>query len=195
MAHVIAFDRVRALDGAMGLFWRDGYAGTSLRNLLKVMGIGEGSFYNSFKSKKQLYVACLNRYEELEGAKRMQALIGAPSASDGIRALFGVMLDCLDDPRTPSRLCMMAAMVSEEVLAEPDLRARIETGIAGLQSRITGRLEQDQAEGVLQKDIDPQVTASIIATYAQGLWRMAMVSFDRPRFERQIDVLLTGIGL
>jgi len=27
------------------VFWKDGYAGTSLRDLLKVMGIGEGSFY------------------------------------------------------------------------------------------------------------------------------------------------------
>ncbi|WP_131113430.1 TetR/AcrR family transcriptional regulator [Lichenihabitans psoromatis] len=195
MAHAIAFDYGGVLDKAMGLFWRDGYAGTSLRDLLKVMGIGEGSFYNTFKSKKQLYVACLNRYEEIEGAKRGRALMSAPSARAGIRALFAALLDCLDDPETPSRLCMMAAMVSEEVLAEPDLRERVEAGLFNLQARFIERLEQDAAAGLLPRDLDSQATAAVVMTYLQGLWRMAMVSYDRHRFERQIDVFLTSLSL
>ena len=195
MANVIAFDYGRALDRAMGLFWRDGYAGTSLRDLLKVMGIGEGSFYNSFKSKKRLYGECLDRYEATEGAKRGRALMSATTASQGIRALFGVVLDCLDDPQTPSRLCMMAAMVSEDVLADPDLRQRVEDGMSKLQARIGERLSQDRAAALPPSDLDPQTTAAIVVTYAQGLWRMAMVDYDRARFERQIDVFLTGLGL
>ena len=195
MAHVIAFNYDQARDKAMRLFWRDGYAGTSLRDLLKVMGIGEGSFYNSFKSKKRLYVECLNRYEETEGAKRGQALMSAATASEGIRALFGVVLDCLDDPQTPSRLCMMAAMVSEEVLADADLRQRVEAGMSRLGARIVERLERDRAAGLLSADLDPQTTAMIVTTYLQGIWRAAMVSYDRHRFERQVDVFLTRLGL
>ncbi len=195
MANVIAFDYGRALDCAMGLFWRDGYAGTSLRDLLKVMGIGEGSFYNSFKSKKRLYSECLDRYQATEGVKRGRALMSAATASQGIRALFGVMLDCLDDPQTPSRLCMMAAMVSEEVLADPDLRKRIETSMSELQARITERLDRDRSAGVLPLELDSQATAMVIITYAQGIWRMAMVNYDRRRFERQVDIFLTGLRL
>ena len=195
MARTIAFDYERALGNATWLFWRDGYAGTSLRDLLKVMGIGEGSFYNTLKSKKQLYLECLKRYEETEGLKRGQALMSASTASQGVRALFGIVLDCLDDPQTPSRLCMMAAMVSEEVLADPDLRKRVEDGMANLQARLAGRLSQDQDAGVLPRTIEPQTIASVIITYAQGIWRMALVDYDRPRFERQIDAFLTGVGL
>jgi TetR/AcrR family transcriptional repressor of nem operon len=29
----------------------------------------------------------------------------------------------------------------------------------------------------------------------QGVWRMALVDYDRPSFERQIDAFLTGLGL
>ena len=195
MAHVIAFDYGQAVDRAMGLFWHNGYAGTSLRELLRVMGIGEGSFYNSFKSKKRLYTACLDRYEETEGAKRGRALMSAATASQGIRALFGVVLDCLDDPQTPSRLCMMAAMVSEEVLADAELRRRVEEGTSKLVERIAERLDRDRAAGVLPDGLDPRATAMVISTYAQGLWRMAMVSYDRPRFEAQTDLFLTALGL
>ena len=195
MARTIAFDYERALDKAMRLFWKHGYAGTGLRDLLKIMGIGEGSFYNTLKSKKQLYLACVERYEKTEGRKRAQALMSAPTASQGIRALFGVVLDCLEDPQTPSRLCMLAAMASEEVLSERDLRQLVEDREENFQASLAERLSQDRDKGVLPATFDPQTIASIIATYVQGIWRVALVDFDRPRFERQIDVFLTGLGL
>ncbi|MGF6852868.1 TetR family transcriptional regulator [Paraburkholderia sp. RAU2J] len=195
MARTIAFDYDRALERATWLFWKSGYAGTSLRDLLKIMDIGEGSFYNTLKSKKQLYLACVRRYEETEGRKRGQALMSAPTASRGIHALFGVVLDCLDNPSTPSRLCMMAAMASEEVLSEPELRKLVEDGLGSFHARLVERLSQDRDEGRLPATLDPHVTASVVVTYLQGIWRMALVDYDRPRFERQIDAFLTGLGL
>lgn len=195
MARAIGFDYDRAIDHAMRLFWRDGYAGASLRDLLKAMGIGEGSFYNTLKSKKQLYRQCLQRYEDTEGRKRAEALASAPTASRGVRALFSAILDCLDDPKVPSRLCMMAAMVSEEVLADADLRRLVEDGMAAFEAMLARRLRRDQDAGQLQVDLDPQTVAAVVATYAQGLWRMAMVDYDRLRFERQVDAFLTGFGL
>ena len=195
MARAIAFDYDRALERATWLFWKSGYAGTSLRDLLKIMDIGEGSFYNTLKSKKQLYLACVRRYEETEGRKRGQALMSAPTASRGIHGLFGAVLDCLDNPSTPSRLCMMAAMASEEVLSEPDLRKLVEDGLGSFHARLVERLSQDRDEGRLPATLDPHVTASVVVTYLQGIWRMALVDYDRPRFERQIDAFLTALGL
>jgi len=195
MARAIAFDYDRALERATWLFWKSGYAGTSLRDLLKIMDIGEGSFYNTLKCKKQLYLACVRRYEETEGRKRGQALMSAPTASRGIHALFGVVLDCLDNPSTPSRLCMMAAMAFEEVLSDPDLRKLVEDGLGSFQARLVERLSHDREEGRLPATLDPHVTASVVVTYLQGIWRMALVDYDRPRFERQIDAFLTGLGL
>jgi TetR/AcrR family transcriptional repressor of nem operon len=195
MARVLEFDYEKALEKATWLFWKSGYAGTSLRDLLKIMRIGEGSFYNTFKSKKRLYVQCLKRYEETEGRKRVRALMSGATASQGIRALFSVLFDCLDDPRTPSRLCLIAAMVSEEVLAEADLRELVEHGLSKMQALIAERLSQDRDAGVLPSDLNPQTIASVIITYAQGIWRMAMVDYDRPSFDRQLDTFLTGLDL
>lgn len=195
MPRTIAFDYDRALEKATWLFWRCGYAGASLRDLLRTMGIGEGSFYNTLKSKKRLYLACLKHYEETEGRKRALAFASARTAGGGIRALFEVVLDCLDDPQTPSRLCMLAAMVSEDVLSDPDLRKRVEDSMEGLQARLAARLSHDRSVGLLPAELDPETVAAVVATYAQGIWRMALVGYDRPRFERQIDAFLTGLGL
>jgi TetR/AcrR family transcriptional regulator, transcriptional repressor for nem operon len=195
MARAIAFDYDQALERATRLFWKSGYAGTSLRDLLKVMDIGEGSFYNTLKSKKQLYLACAKHYEETEGRKFWEALMSAPTASQGVRALFDVVLDCLDDPSTPSRLCMLAAMASEDVLSQPDLRKFVEDRLRGIQVSLTERLNEDHEQGRLPTTLDPHITASVIVTYLQGAWRMALVDYKRPCYERQIDALLSGLGL
>ena len=131
VADPIEFDYDRALERATRLFWRDGYTGTSLRGLLKVIGIGEGSFYNALKSKKHLYIECLRHYGETKVANACLRLF-APTASMGVRALFDVVLSCLDNPKTPSRLCMMAGMVAQDVLADPDLRTIVLVGTATL---------------------------------------------------------------
>ena len=195
MARSIGFDYDQALDRATWLFWKEGYVGTSTRDLLKVMGIGEGSFYNTLKSKKNLYLECLARYQQTEGRKRGVALMSAPTASLGIRALFSAMFDCLDDPQTPSRLCMHAAMVSEEVLSDPELRVHVEHGMKNIQERLAERLREDRDAGVLPAGLDPETIASVIVTYAQGIWRMALVQYERHCFERQTNAFLSGLGL
>ena len=195
MARTLAFDYPKAIERATLLFWKSGYAGTSLRELLRAMGIGEGSFYNSVKSKKRAYLECLKHYSSTIGRHRGEAFFSAPTAASGIRALFKTVLDCLDDPGTPSRLCLMAGSVNRDVLAEPDLRRYVYDQLSTLAERMMARLAADQDAGLLAPDLEPQVVVPIIITYLQGLWRMALVSYDRIKFERQIDTFLTGLGL
>ena len=195
MPRTIDFDSALALDRATAVFWKQGYAGASLRDLLKAMKIGEGAFYNTFKSKKAVYLRCLELYETTEGQKRALALITAETASGGIRALFAAMLDCMDDPATPSRLCMQAAMATEEVLADPELRAKVENDITGFHHVLAGKLRHDKDAGLLPPTFDPEATASVLTTYCQGLWRMALVDYDRNRFEKENEALLQALGL
>ncbi len=193
MARTLGFDYESALERATRLFWESGYSGTSLRDLLKVMKIGEGSFYNVFKSKKQLYLRCLKQYRDTVGKKRSAALLSAPTAKQGVRALFQSVLDGLDDPQMP-RTCLLAGSVAWDVLAEPDLRSYVEEELGEVVERLTARLALGKEAGDLPAGFDPGVVAPIIATYLHGLFRMAQAFYDRPQLERQIDVFLTALG-
>jgi TetR/AcrR family transcriptional regulator, transcriptional repressor for nem operon len=73
MARTLEFDYTTALERATRLFWENGYPNTSLRDLLKKMGIGEGSFYNTLKSKKNAYLECLKHYNETVNLRRAEA--------------------------------------------------------------------------------------------------------------------------
>jgi TetR/AcrR family transcriptional repressor of nem operon len=195
MARTLEFDLENALGKAMRLFWKSGYAGTSLRDLLKSMGIGEGSFYNTLKSKKHAYLESLKRYNATVGRQRGEALFAAPTANLGVRALFQLVLDCLDDPKVPSRLCLMAGSITREVLAEPELRKYVQQQMSMLAEGMIARLTADKESGLLPPDFDPRIVVPIIITYLQGLFRMALVSYDRPKFEQQINLFLTGLRL
>ena len=195
MARTVEFDYDRVLQRATDLFWETGYAGTPLRDLLKRMEIGEGSFYNTLKSKKNAFLECLKHYNATINHQRGEALLGAPTAALGVRALFKIVLDCLDDPDTPSRICLMAGSVTREVLAEPELREYMQLQMSMFTERMAGRMTADKEAGLLPVAFEPQLVAQVIVTYLQGLWRMALVSYDRRKFEKQIETFLTGLGL
>jgi TetR/AcrR family transcriptional repressor of nem operon len=194
MARALEFDYDKAIDKATRVFWKKGYSGTSLRDLLKATGIGEGSFYNTLKSKKQLYLACLKRYNDTVGLRRAEALFSPSSAKAGVRGLFKSLFDDLDDPRTP-RVCLLARSVSSDVLAERDLQKFVQTDMAALVGAFSNRLKSAKDTGELPSEFDAEVVAPIIATYLQGLFRTALLSYDRSQLERQVDLFLTSLGI
>ncbi len=194
MARALEFDYDKAIDKATRIFWKKGYSGTSLRDLLKGMGIGEGSFYNTLKSKKQLYLECLKHYNDTVGRRRFTALFSPASAKEGVRGLFRTVLDDLDDPRTP-RVCLIARSVSSDVLAEGDLRKFVQSDMAAFFGAFSERLKSAKDTGELPPEFEPEVVAQIIGTYFQGLFRTALLCSDRPQLERQVDLFLTSIGL
>jgi TetR/AcrR family transcriptional repressor of nem operon len=182
------------MDRATQLFWRKGYSNTSLRDLLKAMGIGEGSFYNTVKSKKRLYVECLKHYNDTVSRRRLNALLSRESVKEGIRTFFKTVLDELDDPRTP-RVCLLAASLSGDVLAERELKRCVLADMKGFYGAFVERLTAAKERGELAENFDVEVAAQVIVTYLQGLFRVIRVLQSRAEVERQIEALLRGLGL
>ena len=56
------FDRDAALEAAMVLFWRKGFAATSMNDLCDAMGVRSPSLYAAFGSKEALYLEAIEHY-------------------------------------------------------------------------------------------------------------------------------------
>lgn len=188
------FDYPRALDRAMRLFWAKGYAQTSLRDLLRVMRIGESSFYHAAGSKKALYLACLKHYNDQITRRRLEALQAEPAAGRGVRRFFATVLDELDDPKTP-RVCLMAGSLSADVLAERDLERYIVGEMEVFQEAFAAQLKRGVASGELPKGYPVKATAQLLITYLQGLFRVIRVLNSRRDVEAQLESLLQGLRL
>jgi TetR/AcrR family transcriptional repressor of nem operon len=194
MARPTEFAVDKAIERATRVFWHKGYAGASLRDLLKAMGIGEGSFYNAFKSKKALYLLCLRHYNDTVSRRRLAALQSGATAGAGVRAFFRAVLDELDDPKTP-RVCLLAGSLSSDVLAERELKASVVAEMTAFANTFSARLQQDVASGTLPRRFAVEPVAQVLVTYLQGLFRAIRVLQTRTEVERQLDVLLQGLGL
>jgi TetR/AcrR family transcriptional repressor of nem operon len=194
MPATIEFDYARAVDRATQLFWKKGYRNASLRDLLKAMGIGEGSFYNTFHSKRRLYLQCLKHYNDTVSRRRLAALMSPPSVKAGIRAFFKTVLDELDNPKTPS-VCLLAGSLSSEVLAERELARVVLSDMGSFAGVFKQRLESAKQTGELPGTFDAELAANVILTFLLGLFRVIRVLQSRAEMEEQIETLLRGLGI
>ena len=159
-----SFDRDAALRAAMRVFWRQGYQGASIADLTQAMGIAPPSLYAAFGDKRALYLEALGLYGETLGARLWAVLDGAPSAREGVGALFALSAAQLTRPDQP-RYCMA-------VMADGDcdeLRAETRSGRAGVQAMLQRRFERAAAEGELPPGVDVAALARFYATIQQGL--------------------------
>jgi len=72
------FNEADVLDSVMKLFWKQGYEGTALNDILSATGLAKGSLYKAFQSKHNLYLKSLERYEAVHVDSAVAAL-GAPT--------------------------------------------------------------------------------------------------------------------
>ena len=58
------FSREEVLEKAMPIFWKHGFADTSLQELERATGVNKSGLYTEFRDKEDLFVACLRHYLE-----------------------------------------------------------------------------------------------------------------------------------
>jgi len=88
MARPKEFDCDVVLDKAMALFWRQGYEATSIQDLVTHMGINRQSLYDTFGSKRQLYLAVMDRYIDRVVSRRLTVVNASSAATGAIRQFF-----------------------------------------------------------------------------------------------------------
>lgn len=176
------FDQATAVDTAMGVFWREGYAGTTPQLLVEELGIGKGSLYNTFNSKHSLFIRALRDY----CTRRAQTLTDRLSGPGQARpALRGAMAE-LTGVGSHTRGCLMVNAVTE--LAQED------TAVAELGQSLFSRIEETfrdavdrgQRTGELGQG-DPSAAAGSLLTTVIGVSVLARSGADPASLSQLID--------
>src|SRR5271163_274346 len=63
------FSREEVLEKAMPVFWKRGFADTTLQELEQATGVNKSGLYTEFRDKEDLFVACLRHYLERQGKR------------------------------------------------------------------------------------------------------------------------------
>lgn len=195
MGRAREFDTTEVLSKAMYLFWRNGYASTSLKEILDAMGIQNGSFYHSYGSKRQLYIEAMQFYQE-DFAKKRTALFRSSRFEFGkkLRILFKHILDRQEESVCPKG-CFLFNSVTPEIVGDLELFKLVRRGIASFEDFLRSEMTLAVGRGELDPVVDPAVTASVLVTYAQGLMNLSVLDYDDVKFKQQTEHFLKSLGL
>jgi AcrR family transcriptional regulator len=183
------FDIDKALERAMGLFWRQGYEGTSLADLTRELGLTRPSLYAAFGSKEGLFLKALDLYETRAGYR--QAALTAPTAAAYARVLLEGAADLHGDKRNPPGClgvqgALVCAPQSDSIRKELIRRRKIG------ESNILDRLKRAIAEGDLPPDADPADLARYLSIVIYGITIQAAGGATRKELRSAAELALRG---
>jgi TetR/AcrR family transcriptional regulator, acrAB operon repressor len=96
---VLEKNQVHIEDAALRVFTRQGFHGTSVREIAAEAGVSLGNLYNYYKTKEDIFVSLLKRFDQRMArimATRLAPLIGSLD-SDNLQKLSGVVREIVRD--------------------------------------------------------------------------------------------------
>ncbi|MFF0297235.1 TetR/AcrR family transcriptional regulator [Kitasatospora sp. NPDC004614] len=185
------FDEGTAIAQAMEVFWTNGYAGSSPAELAEAAGIGKGSLYHAFGSKRELFGRALDAYDRGGAELAEEFLAGPGTTKECIRAFLAMLVDAdFDGPVRRGCLAVNTALELGGRDADAALAVRRMTDrSAGL---LAARIERGKLEGDVPSSVDAGAQARFLMTALAGLRVMAR-AYDREAVLEVVDTTVATV--
>lgn len=191
MARPKEFDREVALKIAMEVFWAKGYEATSTDDLRHAMGIGRQSLYDTFASKRELYLEALRRYQDESVSARIDVLRRAASPLSAIRNLLVTV--ARETPAQRALGCMGVNAICEFDSGDPDVAAIGQASEAAMESALEQTLNEAKTRGEIRASLDERAAAQFLQTTLMGLKITAKAGAKPEVLQRIADVAVDGL--
>jgi AcrR family transcriptional regulator len=189
MVRTRKFNVDEALEGALNLFWRNGYEGTSLSELTAAMGLGRPSLYAAFGSKEGLFRSVLERYDSTCLEFTREALKEPTALGVVQQFLYGFADAQTNPPHPPGTLDTAAIACSAE--AERIKQELINRRMAS-EGALTRRLELAKALGDMPDESRPSELARYVMTVVHGMAVQAASGASREALHHVVGMALAG---
>jgi TetR/AcrR family transcriptional repressor of nem operon len=189
-----SFDEDVVLASAMDLFWRKGFDGTSMTDLLSVTGLHKGSLYQAFGDKHSLFIRALKAYIATMKEKMTGILRDAPSGVEGLRAALYHHIEIGAREEGDNCGCLALNSLVETAPHDPMVMEVLETAYAMRMKLIGEAVSRAQAEGGLRSDWSPERLANLIATTEAGVMVELRGPLDETGARAMIDDLLSTLA-
>ncbi|MBL5902491.1 TetR/AcrR family transcriptional regulator [Serratia fonticola] len=184
------FDREQALLQARDLFWRQGFEGTSMSDLVAKLGIASARIYKAFGSKELLFREAIAHYETHEGGFAERAFEEQASVREAIKQMLLDAVALYSHGEFPQG-CMV---VSSAVSVSEDNQGVMRWLMEHRQQRTQGIIDRLQAAiqaGELPANTDAESLGDYFAAFLHGLSVQARDGVSRARLEKAVKLALT----
>ena len=189
MARPKAFDSHTALAKALEVFWRQGYEGTSMQDLVIHMGISRSSLYDTYGDKRGLFLAVLAYYEQEMVAPLLAPLQQPGSARQRIQQVFRQAIDMALTDRLRQG-CLMCNTAVEMGPHDHDITAHVASNLARIEAAFAAALTHAYATGEIKTPHQPRTLARYLTNALVGLRVQAKVLPSRATLDEIVEVTL-----
>jgi TetR/AcrR family transcriptional regulator, copper-responsive repressor len=154
-----AYEPQAVLRQAMDLFWKTGYAGTSLDDIAAATGVNRPSLKAGFGDKHAIYLKALADYWERKYVTMREALEGEGPLDEALMRVYDSALSIYFSGDGNARGCFVVGTAVTEAVDDAAIGASISDGFRRLDGYFEARLRQAHQSGELKQDADPAALA------------------------------------
>ena len=170
-----------ALEKAMEVFRAHGYEASSLSELLKHMGIGKKSLYDTFGNKRSLFLKTLEHYAHttIRNVRARLSAEGSPltNLKQLLKDWHGV------NSRSGSFGCMLGTNIADFNTDDEAIAQVMRGYLQQLEDVLAATLTRAQAAGELSAQANPRDLARLLLCTAQGMALLSRIMDDDPTLD------------
>jgi AcrR family transcriptional regulator len=175
------FSREEVLEKAMPVFWRHGFADTTLQELERATGVNKSGLYTEFRDKEDLFVACLRHYLESQGKRGL--LTREPLGWKNVATFLK------NGPlnRGEQQGCFSVNSMREFAILPDEAYGVVTENRALLQHLLTMNIEAEKPR------MDPSAIAELVLSFFSGLCIERNLKSGKSSSARKIENFLTAL--
>jgi len=187
-----SFDPEVALVQARDLFWRRGYDGVGIREIETELGISRKSLYDTFGSKRELFLRALEQYTDSVIARICTGLTDERgTALENLERVLGKLQTHHASPE--SRGCLLGVAMGQAGSDDEELAEHLRSYLTRLERAFETALKAAQADGSVRADVNPKDSARQLAVLTQGMALVGRVNDSRAMQRSIVRASLDGL--
>jgi AcrR family transcriptional regulator len=157
----------RIIQAALELFVRNGYHGTSIRDITRKVGVTKGALYAHFNSKDELLIRIIEEFE----IRFIDELIRSVSEFPGnALAKFQHAIGFTSQFAAQNQdLCVFLTFLTTELNADVDFEPALKKIYRTYQKFISQLVRQGIQQGLFKEELDPDLTGLSFVAVHDGM--------------------------
>lgn len=192
MARSKEFDTTLALHKATEIFGHYGYEGTSLQNLLDGLGIARQSLYDTYGTKRDLFIKAVKHYMNEKSTAVVSYLERQGSVKKAIADIFHEIVAVLQDEERRKECFIMHSAI-DQVPHDPEIAAFFKQDMERLEQAFYEALVRARNQGEVSGNHDLLALARFLYHARYALTQAAKLTTDPKVLEDIAAVALTKL--
>jgi TetR/AcrR family transcriptional regulator, copper-responsive repressor len=182
-----AYEPDVALARAMDVFWRDGFAATSLDTISAATGMNRPSLYAAFGDKRDIYVKAYERYRQRARERMAEMFTSDLPVGTLLRSVFTIAIDMYVSGEDGPRGCFTVMTATSEAVSDPAIRELAVVGLTEMDRAFARLFKAAQGKGELPASADPVMLAQLASATIHTLAVRARVRTPRKELDAIAD--------